>query len=90
MPIYEYECTKCGKITEIIQKFSDSPLQDCPQCGRGVDRLISRSAFHLKGTGWYETDFKAKPSQSSGDSKKPEAKKADSSGKVAGSGASKD
>lgn len=59
MPIYEYECGKCGHRLEAIQKFSDEPLTDCPECKKpALERLISPAAFHLKGTGWYKTDFR--------------------------------
>lgn len=59
MPIYEYECKSCGHRLETIQKFSDSPLTDCPQCGKAdLQKLISAPGFRLKGSGWYETDFK--------------------------------
>lgn len=57
MPIYEYECTKCARIEEVIQKFSDKPLVKCPHCGGKLHKLISHSSFHLKGTGWYVTDY---------------------------------
>ena len=57
MPIYEYECTKCAKIEEVIQKFSDNPLVKCQHCGGKLHKLISQSSFHLKGTGWYVTDY---------------------------------
>jgi putative FmdB family regulatory protein len=57
MPIYEYECPNCGKHYEIIQKFSDEPLNRCPECGGHVHKLISRTSFVLKGTGWYVTDY---------------------------------
>ena len=59
MPIYEYKCEKCGSLFEQIQKFSDNQLKicGCEKKGRVV-RLISSSGFRLKGTGWYETDFK--------------------------------
>lgn len=57
MPIYEYECTSCGKVTEVMQKFSDAPLTTCPSCGGSLRKLISLSTFHLKGTGWYVTDY---------------------------------
>lgn len=57
MPIYEYECVNCGKITEAMQKFSDAPLTICPSCGGSLRKLISLSTFHLKGTGWYVTDY---------------------------------
>lgn len=60
MPIYEYECVKCGHSLEVIQKISDAPLADCPGCGGkgGLKKLVSAAGFRLKGTGWYATDFK--------------------------------
>ena len=61
MPIYEYECRGCGELHEFIQKFSDSPKRKCPSCGRlRLKKLISAAAFHLKGDGWYVTDFRDK------------------------------
>lgn len=57
MPLYEYKCHSCGKIFEVIQKFSDEPLKTHAECGGDVERLISRSAFQLKGSGWYATDY---------------------------------
>ena len=57
MPIYEYKCNSCGKKFEKIEKFSDSPLETHDECGGPVERLISLSAFQLKGTGWYATDY---------------------------------
>ena len=60
MPIYEYECTKCGHTKEAWQKFSDAPLSRCDQCKGKLRKLISQSAFHLKGTGWYVTDYAKK------------------------------
>ena len=57
MPIYEYQCKGCGKISEALQKFSDAPLTDCPSCAGSLWKLISHSAFHLKGSGWYVTDY---------------------------------
>jgi putative FmdB family regulatory protein len=57
MPIYEYECTKCGKIEEVLQHFSDKPLTKCPSCAGKLQKLISQTTFHLKGTGWYATDY---------------------------------
>lgn len=60
MPIYEYECKGCGHRLEAIQKFSDSPLVECPKCAaHELRKLISAPAFRLKGGGWYETDFKS-------------------------------
>ena len=65
MPIYEYECSACGHHEEVIQNFSDKPLTKCPGCSGKMNKLISQSAFHLKGSGWYVTDYT--------DSKKPPA-----------------
>ena len=60
MPIYEYECKACGHRMEAIQKISDDPLTDCPECSQGqLKKLISAAGFRLKGGGWYETDFKS-------------------------------
>ena len=60
MPIYEYECTKCGHQTETLQKFSEPPLTECELCHGKLRKLISHSTFHLKGTGWYVTDYASK------------------------------
>jgi putative FmdB family regulatory protein len=60
MPIYEYQCQKCGHTLEALQKFSDKPLRECPECGRHqLKRLVSAPLFRLAGSGWYETDFKS-------------------------------
>ena len=78
MPLYEYECEACGHRFEVIQKFSDAPIEKCPKCGSPVHKLQSAPAFHLKGTGWYATDY-AK-SGSSGDAKGgKDSKKSDGS-----------
>ena len=85
MPIYEYECSKCGHHVEALQKISDPPILECDQCHASMKKLISQSTFHLKGTGWYVTDYasknsnnqmSAKETSSDGDttSKKVEAK----------------
>jgi len=59
MPIYEYQCQACHKHIEALQKISDAPLLDCPQCGKpALKKQVSAAAFRLKGGGWYETDFK--------------------------------
>jgi putative FmdB family regulatory protein len=59
MPIYEYKCEECGQQIEAIQKFSDDPLTECPNCKKqALKKMLSASAFHLKGSGWYQTDFK--------------------------------
>jgi len=65
VPIYEYQCCSCGRITEALQKFSDVPLVECPHCKGSLYKLISHSAFHLKGSGWYVTDYAGKKSGSS-------------------------
>jgi putative FmdB family regulatory protein len=75
MPLYEYKCGSCGKTFEVIQRFSDEPLKTHPECGGVVEKLLSAPAFHLKGTGWYATDYPkgaakpAKPEDSKTDSK---------------------
>ncbi|MBW1975729.1 MAG: zinc ribbon domain-containing protein [Deltaproteobacteria bacterium] len=81
MPIYEYECTKCGRVVEVMQKFSDPPLTECEHCHGKLRKLISMSTFHLKGTGWYVTDYagrKQTEAQYSG-KKEGESKKSDKS-----------
>jgi putative FmdB family regulatory protein len=60
MPIYEYQCQKCHHHLEALQKFSDKPLRECPECGKHtLLRLMSAPMFRLAGSGWYETDFKS-------------------------------
>ena len=60
MPFYEYECPSCRYYLEVMQKISDPPVKKCPSCGKsGFKRLISAPVFRLKGSGWYETDFKS-------------------------------
>jgi len=73
MPLYEYKCHVCGKTFEVLQKFADEPLKTHPDCGGEVERLFSAPAFHLKGTGWYATDY----AKGSGSSTKTEDSKAD-------------
>jgi putative FmdB family regulatory protein len=75
MPLYEYQCDACGHRFETIQKFSDLPIETCPKCGGAVKKLQSAPAFHLKGSGWYVTDY-AKKDQASAD-KGDKADKAD-------------
>ncbi len=60
MPLYEYQCRKCQHRFERIQKFSDPPLKDCPQCKGRVHRVLSSPAVHFKGSGWYATDYATK------------------------------
>ena len=60
MPIYEYECSQCRYYLEVMQKISDAKLRKCPSCGKNaLQKLISAPVFRLKGSGWYETDFKS-------------------------------
>jgi putative FmdB family regulatory protein len=60
MPFYEYECSSCKYYLEVMQKVSDAPLRKCPSCGRStLKKLVSAPVFRLKGSGWYETDFKS-------------------------------
>jgi putative FmdB family regulatory protein len=65
MPIYEYECTECGKIEETLQKFSDKPLKKCRHCSGKLNKIVSHSSFQLKGTGWYVTDYADRPKKNS-------------------------
>jgi putative FmdB family regulatory protein len=58
MPLYEYECPTCQKIIEAIQKFSDAPLETCPDCKGPIKKIMSSTSFALKGSGWYTTDYK--------------------------------
>jgi len=58
MPLYEYECPSCQKVHEVMQKFSDAPMVQCPECHGPVTKLVSLSSFSLKGSGWYTTDYK--------------------------------
>lgn len=61
MPIYEYECSNCHHTFDVIQKVSDEPVKQCPECAQNMAvRLVSAAGFQLKGTGWYATDFKTK------------------------------
>ena len=79
MPIYEYECGACGAKHEFIQKFSDGPKRKCPACGANrLKRLVSAAAFHLKGSGWYVTDFRDK-NKKKGDGKEAKSSTTDTS-----------
>jgi putative FmdB family regulatory protein len=84
MPIYEYRCSSCGHELEALQKFSDAPLTTCPSCSAAtLVKQVSAAGFHLKGSGWYATDFKgggSKPAAGkAGDNAQPDAK-ADATG----------
>lgn len=80
MPIYEYACRKCNHTLDALQKLSDPPLVECPECGeQELRRLISAPRFRLKGAGWYETDFKKDKQRNllSSDGEPPKEKTAD-------------
>jgi putative FmdB family regulatory protein len=79
MPIYEYECTQCGSIEEVLQNFSDKPHKKCPACSGKLHKLISHSTFHLKGSGWYVTDYANQPKKSDNTNSTPPSKETSSS-----------
>jgi putative FmdB family regulatory protein len=78
MPLYEYQCKKCGHRFERIQRFSDPLVKTCPECGGKVEQLLSAPAVQFKGSGWYVTDYAKKPAGGSG-AKSESSDKADSS-----------
>ncbi len=78
MPLYEYQCKKCGERMEKIRKFSDPPLTVCEKCGGKLEQLLSSPAIQFKGAGWYVTDYAKKPSASTGSSNSSSADKKDS------------
>lgn len=85
MPIYEYECEQCGKVDEVLQKISDAPLSTCKYCSGSLHKLMSQNSFHLKGSGWYVTDYANKPKDNKGTAAKKAdtaEPKADTSGKA--------
>jgi putative FmdB family regulatory protein len=88
MPIYEYRCAACGHELEVLQKLSEAPLSDCPQCHKpSLSKLISAVGFQLKGSGWYATDFKSsgKPAdKANGKSDDGTAKSTEKSGESKG------
>jgi len=88
MPIYEYECKKCGKTIEVIQKMSDKPLKKHEGCGGTLTKLVSAAGFQFKGTGWYVTDYARKGSgdskETTKDEKKNESKETSSNGNKEG------
>ena len=65
MPLYEYECKKCGHRFEKIQLFSDPMLKKCPECGGKIEQMISAPAIQFKGSGWYVNDYAKKPAPAS-------------------------
>src|ERR1700682_1135946 len=102
MPLYEYECKKCGHRFEKIQKFSDRMVKKCPECGGVVEQMISAPTVQFKGSGWYVTDYPKKSAAASGssdggkesrdskESKKEDKSKGESSSKESSSKDSKE
>ncbi len=90
MPIYEYQCAKCGKTIEVIQKMSDKPLKKHESCGGPLTKLISASGFQFKGTGWYVTDYARKSGEKTetASDTKTESKETSSNGSKEGSSGS--
>ena len=99
MPLYEYRCLKCGHVVEVLQKFSDRPLRKCSLCSGKLEKLISRTSFHLKGGGWFAHGYGSPGSEgaesgkdSSGDKPASKSSKEDSGSskkKSEGNGGSK-
>ena len=79
MPIYEYKCGKCNEKFEVFQGITDGEVKTCKFCGGPVNKLISLSSFHLKGSGWYVTDYGGKKPSISGAQNNPSEDKSDSS-----------
>lgn len=79
MPVYEYRCLKCEKIHEAIQKFSDAPLTECPECKGELTKIMSLSSFSLKGSGWYTTDYKRSSHKESGKEAQTKTENSDTS-----------
>jgi len=87
MPIYEYACEQCGGVQEVIQKISDDPITTCARCSGKMRRLMSLNSFHLKGSGWYVTDYASK-SRTCDTSPKNDAGSSKDSGRNASDGTS--
>ena len=90
MPIYEYECAKCGKRIEVIQKMSDKPLKKHADCGGTLQKLVSAAGFQFKGTGWYVTDYARKGKTDSTESKETKETKETTSAKDSSSNGNKE
>ncbi len=74
MPIYAYQCARCGHARDVLQKISDAPLTDCPACGApAFTKQLTAAGFQLKGSGWYATDFSGKKPATPPDAPKKEA-----------------
>lgn len=93
MPIYEYRCADCGFQKEYLQRMSDAPLADCPECGKkSFNKMVTAAGFQLKGGGWYVTDFKnsgskARPEKSGENVKQAESKTESKTDAACGTGA---
>ena len=90
MPLYEYECDNNGHRFEVIQKFSDPPIQTCPTCGGPVHKVISSPAFQFKGSGWYITDYARKDSGGKASAEAGDKEKTESKDKAGGTSSEKD
>ena len=82
MPLYEYECTKCGHVFEVIQKFSDPPRKSCPRCKGKLRKLPSAPAIQFKGSGWYVTDYGGRSGTSETEKKEKQQQAAEKSEKA--------
>lgn len=82
MPIYEYQCTGCGKTIEVMQKISDDPLTKCEECGGELKKLITSTSFVLKGEGWYVTDYPSADRKKAIDAKKSKTSDKDKKSKT--------
>ena len=80
MPVYEYQCTKCKKEFEVMQKITDEPLSECGACGGELKKLITNTSFVLKGSGWYVTDYPSADRKKALESKKPPSADKDKKG----------
>lgn len=89
MPIYEYRCAKCGDF-DVSQKITEAPLKKCPTCKGKVSKLISSPAFHLKGTGWYVTDYAGKGKKDAAKSESSSSSTSSSSSDSSASSSSSD
>lgn len=82
MPLYEYQCTQCEKHVEVIQKFTDEPLSTCTSCGGTLKKIIAPTAFVLKGSGWYVTDYPSAERKQALEDKKSKAADKDTKGEI--------
>ena len=87
MPMYEYDCEKCGSHTEVIQKVSDAPLKRCQKCRGKLEKMVSRTSFQLKGSGWYLSDYSRKSNASSADKAEKKSESSSSTDTTCGAGA---